>query len=60
MRPDFGYLDHPPMVAWLIALAEALFGHGEASIRIVSLVCGLGVVGFVTASRDVSWNARPR
>ncbi len=47
IRPDFGYLDHPPMVAWLIALAEALFGHGEASIRIVSLVCGLGVVGFV-------------
>jgi dolichol-phosphate mannosyltransferase len=47
IRPDFGYLDHPPMVAWLIALAEVLFGHSEASIRIVSLVCGLGVVGFV-------------
>jgi dolichol-phosphate mannosyltransferase len=47
IRPDFGYLDHPPMVAWLIALAEALFGHGEASIRIISLACGLAVIGFV-------------
>jgi dolichol-phosphate mannosyltransferase len=47
IRPDFGYLDHPPMVAWLIALAEALFGHGETSIRMVSLACGVVVIGFV-------------
>jgi dolichol-phosphate mannosyltransferase len=47
IRPDFGYLDHPPMVAWLIALVETLFGHGEASIRIVSLACGVVVIAFV-------------
>ena len=47
VRPDLGYLDHPPMVAWLIALAEALFGHGEASIRVASLACGLAVIAFV-------------
>jgi dolichol-phosphate mannosyltransferase len=47
IRPDLGYLDHPPMVAWLIALAEALFGHGEASVRVVSLACGVAVVYFV-------------
>ena len=39
-RPDFGYLDHPPMVAWLIALAEALFGHGEAVVCLPALAGG--------------------
>jgi dolichol-phosphate mannosyltransferase len=47
IRPDFGYLDHPPMVAWLMALAEMLFGHGEASVRVVSLACGVVVVYLV-------------
>ncbi len=47
IHPDLGYLDHPPMVAWLIALAEGLFGHGEASIRSVSLACGVAVIAFV-------------
>lgn len=47
IRPDLGYLDHPPMVAWLMAFAEGLFGHGEASIRIVSLACGMVAIAFV-------------
>ena len=47
MRLDFGYLDHPPMVAWLIALVEALFGHGEASIRLASLACTAVMMVFV-------------
>ena len=47
IRPDFGYLDHPPMVAWLIALGEVLFGHGEASVRLASIACGVAVVYFV-------------
>ena len=46
-RPDFGYLDHPPMVAWLIALAEGLFGHGEAAIRMAALACGVAMMAFV-------------
>ena len=46
IHPDLGYLDHPPMVAWLIALVEGLLGHGEASIRIVSLACGVAVIAF--------------
>ena len=46
-RPDFGYLDHPPMVAWLIALAEGLFGHGEAAIRMAALACGAVMMAFV-------------
>jgi dolichol-phosphate mannosyltransferase len=47
IRPALGYLDHPPMVAWLIAAAERLLGHGEASVRIASVACGVAVVVFV-------------
>lgn len=30
---DWGYLDHPPMVAWLIWLSTAIFGKSELSVR---------------------------
>ncbi|MBS0580576.1 MAG: glycosyltransferase family 39 protein [Proteobacteria bacterium] len=36
---DYGYLDHPPMVAWLIRAGTALFGNGEFGVRIGALVC---------------------
>lgn len=31
---DIGYLDHPPMVAWIIALFTGVFGHTEFFVRI--------------------------
>ena len=37
---DIGYLDHPPMVAWLIRLGTDLFGNGEFGVRFGALVCG--------------------
>jgi len=37
---DFGYLDHPPMVAWLIRLFTALFGQTEFGVRSGALCCG--------------------
>jgi dolichol-phosphate mannosyltransferase len=46
IRPDFGYHDHPPMVAWLIALGEVLFGQGTASVRLGGFVCGVVVIIF--------------
>jgi len=46
IRLDFGYHDHPPLVAWLIAAGETLLGHGTAGARIASLVCGLVVIVF--------------
>lgn len=46
IRPDLGYHDHPPMVAWLIALGTEMFGHGTASIRLAAFVCGLVVIIF--------------
>jgi dolichol-phosphate mannosyltransferase len=38
---DIGYLDHPPMVAWLIWLGTGLFGRGEFGVRIGAFTCWL-------------------
>ena len=37
---DIGYLDHPPMVGWLIAAGTAAFGDTEFGVRIGALCCG--------------------
>jgi dolichol-phosphate mannosyltransferase len=37
----FGYLDHPPMVGWLIGAGTAVFGDTEFGVRIGALCCGL-------------------
>ena len=60
---DFGYLDHPPMVAWLIGLGTTVFGHGEFGVRIFALICHLVTCFFVfrlTAlwfDRRAAWTA---
>ncbi len=33
-HPDIGYLDHPPMVGWLIYLGTYVFGDNEFAVRI--------------------------
>lgn len=38
---DFGYLDHPPMVAWLISAGTSVFGQNEFGVRFGALICGL-------------------
>ena len=42
---DLGYLDHPPMVAWLIWLGTHVFGGSELGVRIGALCCA-GVAAF--------------
>jgi dolichol-phosphate mannosyltransferase len=44
---DIGYLDHPPLVAWLIRLGTSLFGSSEFGVRIAALGCGVAVSIFV-------------
>jgi len=34
-----GYLDHPPLVAWLTSLGTTLFGHDEFGVRIGAVAC---------------------
>ncbi|HZJ15011.1 MAG TPA: glycosyltransferase family 39 protein [Chthoniobacteraceae bacterium] len=38
---DIGYLDHPPMVAWLIHTGSAIFGDNEFGVRASLLICSL-------------------
>lgn len=36
---DIGYLDHPPMTAYLIALGTTLFGNNEFGVRFGAQLC---------------------
>ncbi len=38
---DIGYLDHPPMVAWLIKLGTAAFGQSQFGVRAGALCCAV-------------------
>jgi dolichol-phosphate mannosyltransferase len=44
---DFGYLDHPPMVAWLIAAGRALFGDGEFGVRVGAFFSAVVAAAFM-------------
>jgi dolichol-phosphate mannosyltransferase len=44
-RLDFGYLDHPPMVAWLIWLGTYIAGKSEVGVRLLAMPLW-GVVAF--------------
>jgi dolichol-phosphate mannosyltransferase len=37
---DLGYLDHPPMVAWLIRAGTTVFGETEFGVRSGTFLCG--------------------
>lgn len=40
-HPAWGYLDHPPVVAWLIT-STAWLGHGSLAVRLPSILCEAG------------------
>ncbi|MGO9992736.1 MAG: glycosyltransferase family 39 protein [Steroidobacteraceae bacterium] len=44
---DIGYLDHPPLVAWLIRFGTTLFGNTEFGVRFGALCCGAAAAFFV-------------
>ena len=43
---DLGYLDHPPLVAWLIWAGEAVLGKSELGVRIGAWLLSLATAGF--------------
>lgn len=49
-HPALGYLDHPPMVAWLIRCGITLFGSNGAGVRIGAFCCWLVTAFFVQRS----------
>jgi len=49
--PDY-YVNHPPLVVWLSALSESLFGEGELALRFVSAASTMiGLAGFYVLCR---------
>lgn len=55
---DIGYLDHPPMVAWLIHLGTSLFGDCELGVRIPLVLCSLVTAFFVYRLTALLFDAR--
>lgn len=41
---DFGYVDHPPMVAWLAWLSRTLLGDSLPALRLLPALAGTAVV----------------
>lgn len=46
-HPAWGYLDHPPMIAWLIWLGTSIFGNSEFGVRAGATLCWL-ITAFFT------------
>jgi 4-amino-4-deoxy-L-arabinose transferase-like glycosyltransferase len=58
LRPAWGYFDHPPMVAWLVALSTALV-PGELGVRLPFFVCSALAVLFAgLTARELSADRR--
>ena len=58
MHLDIGYLDHPPMIAWLIHAGTSLLGNGEAGVRIGTLACALITAFFIFRLTRLLFDAR--
>jgi 4-amino-4-deoxy-L-arabinose transferase-like glycosyltransferase len=41
LHPDWGYLDHAPMVAWMIAAGRAIAGESEFGVRLLTVLAAL-------------------
>lgn len=44
-----GYLDHPPLIAWLIRAGTAVWGNHEGAVRVFSQLCWLVSAGSMYA-----------
>jgi len=58
-QPDFSYYDHPPMVAWLLALIRLLPGESQLHIRILT-IAGTAFVGWVMFVTGRDWLKNPK
>jgi 4-amino-4-deoxy-L-arabinose transferase-like glycosyltransferase len=55
---DWSYYSKGPLIAWLIALSEALFGHGAWQVRLPAWLAHCGLLFLIFAfARDV-WSSR--
>jgi len=53
-HPDFGYVDHPPLSVWILAIWKALFGDSQFSLRFLpSLFAGLTAASSLRLARNL-------
>lgn len=53
---DMGYLDHPPMVAWIIALFTNLMGDNEFAVRFGAFICWFMTAAFLCKLTGLVYN----
>jgi 4-amino-4-deoxy-L-arabinose transferase-like glycosyltransferase len=56
---QFGYLDHPPMIAWWIRAGETIFGDTPLGVRLVA-VLGSGLTTWLIGDLARRLGAEPR
>jgi len=44
---DTGYLDHPPLLAWLIYISTTIFGDNEFAVRIGTFLAGIASLIYI-------------
>lgn len=44
LHPSFGYVDFPPVTAWLAGLTRVLFGDSLVGLRALAVLAGVGVL----------------
>jgi len=55
---DWSYYSKGPLLAWLIALAETLFGHGEWQVRLFAWLTQGIFISLVFVFTRLVWNSR--
>lgn len=54
-RLSFGYFDHPPIIAWLIAVGTTLFGVNPLGVRIMTILSGtIAALALTATARRVA------
>lgn len=60
-RLAFGYFDHPPMIAWVIAAGTALLGDTPIGVRVVPILLGaVASVAIAATARTLASNYAAR
>ena len=60
MHLDIGYLDHPPLVAWIIAFFIKLMGNNEFAVRFGAFICWFITTLFLYKTSSLIYNNKSK